>query len=563
MLLPHEYWKFFIDVSQWDKNDPLVFDKEDSPGYFRQCSMTLLWMIRTLSQPLDLDYIINLRNIAYHDNIQKKRGLALDNVSSGIGKKSFTKAGLEQLINDTNTVDGPAYYFIIDSGILPRKIRLWECYSNVDDILQSIQEDAEVSLCRGHPDQKEHDHSISFVTESFLTNLVSDVTDRANHYLDCYKKNIDQAKTIDEKLEVIVTLVKHLHQFHLFWDGNGRTFCFFLLNRLLIQENLTPTIVEDPSYFTGWSVEELVTQVKEGQQRFLSLCHPLEGNLIETIKAIIALTPEEEKLFFDLDHPQEWKAMQESFLVSLKEDNLAQKEILLRLPFHLRISLLKQLFYYNLTVTQREAIFHWLKHLLQLQSYGFDTNDDLFGLEKIEKLKGLMEILHSHHLGSSYKWQQFILSLQHHENKQHILEKAIEVFNKMKSELWVEESDYLDKLMASPNNYNLFNFDKYPLNVYKNRKWSLESIILIKTYISDVSTPKTFLHILDKIWNHQITNGIKKAHIDIKRELDDICMAASNGYRRNNIFSQNNSFDNAAIIESQLTSQPAVDLNLF
>ena len=80
-----------------------------------------------------------------------------------------------------------------------------------------------------------------------------------------YYKMILQAQADDEKLRVIVSHVQRISQRHPFDDGNTRL-CTILLNRLLKENHLPFTLLFNPNRFDGFSIDELVQFVKEGQQ---------------------------------------------------------------------------------------------------------------------------------------------------------------------------------------------------------------------------------------------------------------------------------------------------------
>ena len=65
-----------------------------------------------------------------------------------------------------------------------------------------------------------------------------------------------------------------LERAHLFSDGNARTYGFVVINKLLIDAGLSPTILENPNHLDGFSIEEIVQEIREGQGRFQALLEP-------------------------------------------------------------------------------------------------------------------------------------------------------------------------------------------------------------------------------------------------------------------------------------------------
>lgn len=81
--------------------------------------------------------------------------------------------------------------------------------------------------------------------------------------LEKYNTNIKLAKTDDQKLLAITTLIWECDHIHPFADANIRTFAILLLNRLLLQNGFPPATFTDPNVFDGHSKQELVGVVKQ------------------------------------------------------------------------------------------------------------------------------------------------------------------------------------------------------------------------------------------------------------------------------------------------------------
>jgi Fic/DOC family len=73
-----------------------------------------------------------------------------------------------------------------------------------------------------------------------------------------------------DPLEAIVRCCQDLDQVHLFEDGNIRTIAFLVLNKCLIEQNLSPTILDEPNIFDCKSMAEIQEAVKAGQKTFAS-----------------------------------------------------------------------------------------------------------------------------------------------------------------------------------------------------------------------------------------------------------------------------------------------------
>lgn len=83
-----------------------------------------------------------------------------------------------------------------------------------------------------------------------------------------------------EALALLCRLISDLERLHPYADGNCRTFGIIVLNRELVRLGFLPTLMDDPNQFDGYSQQELITKIKEGQQRYLELLN--EHHLTQT-----------------------------------------------------------------------------------------------------------------------------------------------------------------------------------------------------------------------------------------------------------------------------------------
>lgn len=95
-------------------------------------------------------------------------------------------------------------------------------------------------------------------TQAFTADKVADLCH-------AYNEQIVKDVTCNEKIKTIVKFIQSSLQLHPFADGNIRT-CYILLNRLLVEEGLSMTLLANPYQLYGFSVTELVQIIKEGQQ---------------------------------------------------------------------------------------------------------------------------------------------------------------------------------------------------------------------------------------------------------------------------------------------------------
>jgi hypothetical protein len=66
----------------------------------------------------------------------------------------------------------------------------------------------------------------------------------------------------------IARCCQDLDQHHLFSDGNARTLGFLVMNKLLLQNGLSPVVLVDPNHIDMNSIDELVTKMRFAQVQF-------------------------------------------------------------------------------------------------------------------------------------------------------------------------------------------------------------------------------------------------------------------------------------------------------
>lgn len=84
-----------------------------------------------------------------------------------------------------------------------------------------------------------------------------------------YNQSMQSDEPID-KLRAIVQFVQAIEWIHPYRDGNLRTL-ILLLNRELVRHGFTPTLLEDPNRFDGFTHDEMLFEVLRGMDSFESL----------------------------------------------------------------------------------------------------------------------------------------------------------------------------------------------------------------------------------------------------------------------------------------------------
>lgn len=95
---------------------------------------------------------------------------------------------------------------------------------------------------------------------------------KANDIIQAYHQDILHAAGDEEDvLRSIAKCCQDLDQHHLFSDGNIRTAAFLTLNKLLLQNDLSPALFEDPNVLDMKSIEQIVQHIREGQAAYADL----------------------------------------------------------------------------------------------------------------------------------------------------------------------------------------------------------------------------------------------------------------------------------------------------
>jgi Ankyrin repeats (3 copies)/Fic/DOC family len=101
--------------------------------------------------------------------------------------------------------------------------------------------------------------------------LIEKAEKAINEYYDTMTQ-LDGRDNYVDVIKAIVKCVKDIELAHIFRDGNGRT-TYALLNLMLVQNHLPPVILEDPNFFDGYSIDEMVDEVLKGMENFHHVKH--------------------------------------------------------------------------------------------------------------------------------------------------------------------------------------------------------------------------------------------------------------------------------------------------
>lgn len=295
-------WRFVIDGNRQDTG-PLTFDvgNKGEPGYLVEMMKGLDYIAATLHQPLTCNFIEQLHdeciknvkiNIEAHNqkfdqlrstenqaeviNIDPPKPVPMLNIRNNIpvnfgllcvypcdsplkevleNKANITKNGLLEVLDYINSTN-EQYGNILS---LTRVARSLDEQDETIDIKNFDFEQLQ--------DLISNENKIVLRSEGVDNNLLKKIM--SDLILD-YQSKIEKAKDDTDKIKIIAKFIQKLEILHPFTDANCRTFCILLLNKLLLENKLTPAIMDNPNRFDGFANQELAEEIIEGQEKFLS-----------------------------------------------------------------------------------------------------------------------------------------------------------------------------------------------------------------------------------------------------------------------------------------------------
>jgi hypothetical protein len=229
---------------------------ENEPGYMPAMMKGFTEMLATLGQRLTADGYEALHDLCV-DGVKDRHGEDMD---SGF-RNSGTEGEGFGLDSDNWSQDGHDELIEKYSHKNSKDPRYPDGRNPVGDLL----------AVKKHPDELKNERV--FRVRPLYANRCKGLADLV---LNLYYQEIDDINQIapndqTAKMTAIVRCCQDLDQLHLFVDGNIRTIVFLVLNKLLIENGLSPVIMNEPNVFDCKSIAELLAAVRRGQQAFQSM----------------------------------------------------------------------------------------------------------------------------------------------------------------------------------------------------------------------------------------------------------------------------------------------------
>lgn len=274
-ISPIAYWRLVIDLKLQESLEELGWLYYDfrEKGSVKGLLITFSSMLESLinNEPLTEALII------------KWHGLLLGNVSfsppviAGFYHTESVNVGV--VLGKNGTKDGMSILF--DPEKRPVKFMLLKGRSEFDDPSEKT-------------DSRYFIHTV--------INNAHEISEEMKKIINKYHK---QKKIIeDEKnapliqkskiLKAIAECIQNMCLLHPFRDGNTRIFAIITLNRLLLENQLSPVILYNPNRFEGYTLDELIQEIETGMLAFKNI-GKLEPSTETLIKAQCDL-PEDSKL---------------------------------------------------------------------------------------------------------------------------------------------------------------------------------------------------------------------------------------------------------------------------
>ncbi|KTC90497.1 ankyrin repeat domain-containing protein [Fluoribacter dumoffii] len=319
---PEQIWRLLVDGRFWAKEHGWQGYESRERGSINAALESLCSIALAVNQD-DEEFELSVRLIK---EIHKKCGRKVEEledkspgetrtdepVSFGIPASRASIKGIEEFLQLFFLIKGgaqfgpgkqgpfgPGFDFDYFEGLLPEKI---------PELAKKIYEDMSAS---GHNNTTHFFLAVRKNVDLFLDAITQS-----------YNREIKNAKTLDEKLEVIAKHIRQYEVLHPFKDANGRTFVNNLLNILLMQQGLPPATFFEPNVFDLYSNDELVVVIKEAMFNTLQV--------IENNKKGISLygyrdTLEDKSKFLEMLDSPSYKKIQGIDLSHVNENKLLKR----------------------------------------------------------------------------------------------------------------------------------------------------------------------------------------------------------------------------------------------
>jgi hypothetical protein len=228
-------WKLLMDADKHQTRGAYGFENE--PGYMAGMMRGFKLMLEELDKPFTADLYERLHDIAIR-GVRQRSGEAFEERYRG----DVSSVSFGGVLGKTFTIDGLARL---------RQANEWTDWFKIDAAEHAAENDE--------------------ITVRLLKKTREQCEEKVTGIIERYNHQIATAGPEEAKLTAILKCCQDLEVAHTFTDANLRTTAFLILNRLLIQNGLSPTVLGDPNNLDGHTIEQLIPQVRAGQERARTL----------------------------------------------------------------------------------------------------------------------------------------------------------------------------------------------------------------------------------------------------------------------------------------------------
>jgi prophage maintenance system killer protein len=248
---------------------------ENERGYMAGMLGGLNLMIDTLRQPLSSDLYLNFHDAAVNGVHTRIRGddseFFIKYPNDYLMEKGYRdrRVGFPIEIGDNGTQEG------IDAFDTAGK-NDWCIIETVHDFDDGISTrlvaQYPMSLLleeEANPTGREYEAIIQEACHAKAAEIID------NYNQEIALVNSSELGPADKEEKILTSIAKccqDLDQHHLFTDGNIRTIAFLVMNKLLLENDLSPTIFHDPNAIDMHSVPQIVDLIRAGQTTYQNLC---------------------------------------------------------------------------------------------------------------------------------------------------------------------------------------------------------------------------------------------------------------------------------------------------
>lgn len=283
-------WEMLLDKNHQQKG-PTCFE-ESEPGYLKSMFHALDYLFSTLGTPVTPDYILALHTHAI-DNTLLRQTYSTENETIFHSIEPFTKGFRKNTGTEFGLITSGEEQNCSEAGFveLLEKLEKGDIYFYID-VRTSTGEHLKILSSTSHniPVDKSAKKALFETLRSNESQLLFSIraTDsttikaRITTILDQYYRDLGLALDDSTRIRAIAVCIHELEITHSFYDGNGRSNMLMLLNKLLLENNLSPAILRYADRFDAFSADELCDDIKNGQEIFKdnTLARAPEGVLL-------------------------------------------------------------------------------------------------------------------------------------------------------------------------------------------------------------------------------------------------------------------------------------------